>query len=122
MIDAFCNTYNDGVSLFETSLLYQHKSHRHCQADIITTSIGMIYGWIYNALALAASRLVELGVVTIFPPGNEGRGGPYTSDDGASGKCTLSIASVEADVRILSSASFLATFNLEAESDTTAVP
>lgn len=89
------------------------------QADIITSSIGSLNGWTDNAWAVVASRLVEQGIVVTISAGNDGLVGPYAAGTGSSGDYVLAIASVEAE--ILSSASFLATFNLEQDSNTTTV-
>ncbi|EHL00982.1 putative Minor extracellular protease vpr [Glarea lozoyensis 74030] len=98
LIDAFLKAYDDG-------------------ADIITSSIGGLSGWVDNAWALVASRLVEQGVVVTISAANDGEVGPYAASSGSSGANVLAIASVGASM--IASPSFSLTFNLDKFSNKT---
>ncbi|KAI1372322.1 serine endopeptidase [Hypoxylon crocopeplum] len=88
-------------------------------ADIITCSVGGSGGWEDNAWAIVASRLVEQGVVVTIAAGNSGYSGPFFASNGAAGKYVLGVASVEASTLV--APPFLATFNLDSQSNTTEV-
>ncbi len=67
-------------------------------------------GWIDNAWAVVASRLVEQGVVVTISAGNDGSDGPFAASNGASGEYVVAVASVEATTVPLPS--FKGTFSL----------
>ncbi|KAH7157522.1 peptidase S8/S53 domain-containing protein [Dactylonectria estremocensis] len=101
LIEAFLLAYRDG-------------------ADVITSSVGGLAGWLDNAWAVVASRLVDEGVVVTISAGNDGQAGAFAASSGSSGEHVLAIASVEAD--ITPTPSFNATFSRDGDIQKISVP
>ncbi|KHN97584.1 subtilisin-like protease [Metarhizium album ARSEF 1941] len=63
------------------------------KADIVTLSIGGASGWKQNAWAVAASRIVDKGVIVTMSAGNAGSMGIFYAGTGSSGSGVASVAS-----------------------------
>ncbi|KEY66377.1 hypothetical protein S7711_05810 [Stachybotrys chartarum IBT 7711] len=101
----------------DTTLIEAFLMAYEAGADIITCSVGGLGGFSNNAWAEVASRLVEQGVVVVIAAGNNGYDGPFFASNGAAGKYVLGVASVEPSELV--APPFLATFNLDGQSNTT---
>ncbi|KAL0932814.1 serine endopeptidase [Colletotrichum truncatum] len=88
-------------------------------ADIISASVGEGSGFVTNALAVVASRIVDKGVVVVFAAGNSGEDGPFVMANGASGESVLTVAS--SDPGVFPAQAFSAEFNLDGKSNNTRV-
>ncbi|KAK2590907.1 hypothetical protein QQS21_011405 [Conoideocrella luteorostrata] len=64
-------------------------------ANIITLSIGGPNGWTQNAWAVAASRIVDKGVIVTISAGNEGKSGIFFASSGSSGEHVAAIAAYQ---------------------------
>ena len=86
---------------------------------MITCSVAGPGGFIDDAWGTVASRLVDAGLVVTIANGNYGTEGPFFASIGSSGQHVLGVASVEATV--VAEPAFLATFNLDGQSNTTTI-
>ncbi|KAH8892987.1 putative minor extracellular protease vpr [Thozetella sp. PMI_491] len=100
LIEAFLMAYDAGV-------------------DVITSSIGGIDGWVTNAWAVVASRLVDKGVVVTISAGNDGEYGSFAASSGSSGEHVVAVASVEASS--LAAPSFHGVFSLNGQANVSQV-
>lgn len=64
-------------------------------ADIISASIGSFSGWDEEAWAVAASRIVENGVVCTISAGNDGSDGLFSASAASTGNGVVSVASID---------------------------
>ncbi|KAL2208328.1 subtilisin-like protein [Sarocladium strictum] len=76
LIESMMRAYTDGV-------------------DIISASIGGVYGWQDSPWAVVADRLVDRGVVVVMAAGNYGDYGAFLGSDGSYGKNVLAVAATE---------------------------
>ncbi|KAK1985218.1 subtilase [Colletotrichum cereale] len=88
-------------------------------ADIISASVGEGSGFIRNALAVVASRIVDSGVVVVFAAGNDGDGGPFSMSNGASGEHVLTVGA--SDPGVFPAQGFSAVFSLDGASNKTVI-
>ncbi|KAJ1948382.1 hypothetical protein EC988_005195, partial [Linderina pennispora] len=89
-----CPGNGTGQAADDVILKAMEAAHRD-RMDVINMSFGGGSGWREDPLAVAASRLVDDGIIVVASTGNDGANGLYTSGSPGLGDGVISVASFD---------------------------